>query len=298
MLGSPIRHSLSPVLHNAAFAAVGLDALFLAFEVDEAGGPAALRGAAALGLMGLSITMPLKDVTARTCDRLSPAAARLAAVNCVVICDGQLEGHNTDGAGFVDSLRVDHGVDPTGQRVVVLGAGGAARSIVAAVAEAGAADIAVVNRTHSKAEQAAALGGRVGSLDDVAAAAIVVNATSVGMGAADRAAPGVMPCDPSLLGAGQVVVDVVVHPVDTPWLVAARDRGALGIDGVGMLVHQAAHAFRHWTGMDAPVDVMAGAARAHLTLGQGLGGQGLGSQGLGVQDPGLQRPGPERPGLR
>ena len=208
--------------------------------------------------------MPLKDVTARTCDTLSPAAERLAAVNCVVIRDGRLEGHNTDGAGFVDSLRVDHGVDPAGQRVVVLGAGGAARSIVAALAEAGAADVVVVNRTRSKAEQAAALGGRVGSLDDVASAGIVVNATSVGMGAADRAGPGVMPCDPSLLGAGQVVVDVVVHPVDTPWLVAARERGALGIDGVGMLVHQAAHAFRHWTGRDAPVDVMAAAARAHL----------------------------------
>ena len=90
-----------------------------------------------------------------------------------------------------------------------------------------------------------------------------------------------MPCDPSLLGAGQVVVDVVVHPVETPWLVAARNRGALGIDGVGMLVHQAAHAFRRWTGRDAPVDVMAAAARAHLALDQG---------------PGLQRPGPQRPG--
>lgn len=275
MLGSPIRHSLSPALHNAAFAAVGLDAMFLAFEVDEEGGAAALRGAAALGLLGLSITMPLKDVTARTCDTLSPPAERLAAVNCVVIADGRLAGHNTDGAGFVDSLRVDHGVDPAGQRVAVLGAGGAARAIVAAVAEAGAADVAVVNRTRSKAEEAAALGGRVGSLDDVASAGIVVNATALGMGATDRGDPGVMPCDPALLGAGQVVVEIVVHPVDTPWLVAARDRGALGIDGVGMLVHQAAHAFRLWTGREAPVGVMAAAARAHLDP---------------LQDPGVQPP--------
>jgi shikimate dehydrogenase len=265
VLGSPVAHSLSPVLHNAAFAAVGLDAAFVAFDVDEAAAPAALRGAAALGLLGLSVTMPLKDVTARTCDSLTDQAARLGAVNCVVIRDGRLVGHNTDGDGFVAALAQDHGVGLAGRRVVVLGAGGAARSIIAAVASAGAADVAVVNRTPAKAEQAAALGGRVGSLADVPAADVVVNATSVGMGArpgSDR--PEDLPCDPALLHAGQVVVDVIVHPVDTAWLVAARRQGALGIDGVGMLVHQAAHAFRHWTGLDPPVDVMTAAARAHL----------------------------------
>ena len=280
MLGSPIRHSLSPVLHNAAFAAVGLDALFLAFEVDEDDGAEALRGAAALGLLGLSITMPLKDVTARTCDTLSPAAERLAAVNCVVIRDGRLEGHNTDGAGFVDSLRVDHGVDPAGQRVVVLGAGGAARVDRGRPGRGG--------RRRRRRREPHPFEGRAGRR--ARGAGRLARRRGVGRHRRERhlgghgrtgsAGPGVMPCDPSLLGAGQVVVDVVVHPVDTPWLVAARERGALGIDGVGMLVHQAAHAFRHWTGRDAPVDVMAAAARAHLA-----------SQGPGLQGPGLQRPG-------
>jgi shikimate dehydrogenase len=263
VLGSPINHSLSPVLHNAAFEAAGLDACFLAFDVGENDAPAALRGAAALGMLGLSITMPLKDVTARTCDELSPVAERLAAVNCVVIREGRLLGHNTDGDGFVDALRVDHGVDLAGRRVAVLGAGGAARSIVAAVAAAGAGDVAVVNRTRSRAELAAALGGRVGSFDDVPAADVVVNATSIGMGV-PASEHGPLPTDPGLLHDGQVVVDAVVHPVETAWLAAARQRGALGIDGVGMLVHQAAHAFRLWTGVEPPVPVMAAAARAHL----------------------------------
>ncbi len=234
-----------------------------AFDVDATRAEAALRGAAALGFGGLSITMPLKDVTARVCDVVHPAAAHLGAVNCVVVRpEGTLEGHNTDGAGFIDSLRVDHGVDVVEATVVVLGAGGAARAVVAAVAQSGAADVVVVNRTPGRsliASELAGPAGRVGSFDDISAAAIVVNATSVGMGGT-----GDLPCDPALLHPGQVVIDLVYHPVETAWLVAAQSAGATTVDGVGMLVHQAAHAFRLWTGVDAPVDVMRAAARARL----------------------------------
>ena len=214
-----------------------------------------------MGLAGLSITMPLKDVTARVCDELTPDAARLGAVNCVVIDAGRLIGHTTDGAGFLDTLPCSIG----GRRVVVLGAGGAARAVVAAVAAAGAADVAVVNRSRGRGTEAAALGGAVGRLggpDDIPAADLVVNATSVGMGGT-----GELPCPPPLLHEGQLVVDLVYHPVDTAWLVAARRQGATTLDGVGMLVHQAAHAFRLWTGQEAPVGVMEAAARARLAGG-------------------------------
>ena len=159
VLGSPVRHSLSPVLHNAAFAALGLDWAFVAFEVQEAAAEAALRGAAALGLGGLSITMPLKDVTARVCDELSLEAARLGAVNCVAIVDGpprrpQHRRRRVRRRAAVG--RVD------GQRVVVLGAGGAARAVVAAVAAAGVAEVIVVNRSAERGERGGGAGRLVG----------------------------------------------------------------------------------------------------------------------------------------
>lgn len=267
VLGSPVRHSLSPVLHNAAFAALGLDWAYVAFEVREAEAEPALRGAAALGLAGLSITMPLKDVAARVCDELSPRAATLGAVNCVVISSGRLIGHSTDGDGFLDALPVP----VRGERVVVLGAGGAARAVVAAVAGAGAAEVVVVNRTADRGERAAALAGgagRLGTRDDVPDAQIVVNATSVGMGGAGGGAgTGALPCPAPLLHRGQTVVDLVYHPVETAWLAAARGRGATAVDGVGMLVHQAAHALGLWTGLDPPLGVMEAAARARLATG-------------------------------
>jgi shikimate dehydrogenase len=255
VLGSPIRHSLSPVLHGAAFAALGMDWVCLAFDVDEERAPDAFRGLAALGFAGASVTMPLKDVAHRAVDVLDPAAERLGAVNCVsVLDDGRLAGHNTDGAGFLDALPEP----PAGRRAVVLGAGGAARAVIAALAEAHA-DIVVVNRTVAKGARAAALGGRLGTIEDVAGADLVVNATSIGMGGT-----GELPCDPALLHEGQVAIDLVYHPVETAWLVAAREQGATAVDGVGMLVHQAAHAFRHWTGTEPPVAAMEAAARAAL----------------------------------
>ncbi len=262
VLGSPIAHSLSPALHNAAFAALGLDWVFVAFDVDLDHGQEALRGAAALGLRGLSITTPLKDLAAHVCDELSSEAARLGAVNCIVIRHGRLLGFNTDGDGLVDALRMDHRVELRARRAVVLGAGGAARSVIAALGVAEVAEVAVVNRTPSRAEAASLLAtgaGRVGSAADIARADIVVNATSVGMGGT-----GGLPCDPELLRSGQVVVELVVHPVETAWLKAARQHGATAVDGVGMLAHQAARAFRLWTGAEPPVALMLAAARSQL----------------------------------
>ena len=254
-----MRHSLSPAIHNAAFAAAGLDWAFVAFDVRPGDLPGVLAAMGPLGLRGLSVTMPLKEVTAAAVDRLTPAAAELGAVNTVVVGPHGLTGDNTDGVGFVDALRP---WDPAGCRCAVLGAGGAARAVVRALGAAGAADVVVVNRTAERAARAAALAGaagRVGSAGDLEAAELIVNATPVGMEATPGA--GGLPLDEAVLHAGQRVVDLVYHPLRTPLLDAAARRGALTIDGVGMLVHQAGYAFRAWTGLTPPLGAMEAAAR-------------------------------------
>jgi shikimate dehydrogenase len=172
-----------------------------------------------------------------------------------------LVGHNTDGDGFVDALRADAGVDPEGRRVAVVGAGGAARSVVEALGRAGAADVAVVNRTPDRAAAAAALAGsvgRVGTRADLTAAELVVNATSVGMGTDE------LPFDVGLLRVGQVVADLVYLPMQTALLRGAAAAGAQVVDGLGMLIHQAARQFTLWTGVEAPVAAMRSAAEAEL----------------------------------
>jgi shikimate dehydrogenase len=259
VIGTPIGQSLSPAIHNAAFRAASLDWLFAAFDVAPGQAATALAGMRALGLGGLSVTMPHKADAADAVDVLTSAAERLHAVNTVVPRpDGGLEGHNTDGGGFVDSL-LEAGIEVPGRRCVVLGAGGAARALVVALADSKAEEVVVVNRSAGPAAVAAALAGdrgRVGTTADIAAAELLVNATSVGMGSAE------LPVRPESLRAGQVVADIVVHPLDTAFLQAARAAGATTVDGLGMLVHQAARAFTLWTGVVAPVDVMRQAARA------------------------------------
>lgn len=261
VIGSPVRHSLSPALHNAAFAASGADWVYTAFEVAPGRAADALAAVRVLGLGGLSVTMPHKEDVAAAVDELDPAAAALRSVNTVVrLSDGRLRGHSTDGAGFVASLAAA-GVDVAGARVTVLGAGGAARAVVDAVARAGAGDIAVVNRSLDRAIACAALGGtvgRVGGEADVAGSELLVNATSIGMGTVE------LPVDPTALHAGQVVADLVYHPVRTALLVAAEAAGARTVDGLGMLVHQAALQQQLWLGRSPDVAVMRDAALREL----------------------------------
>lgn len=263
VIGSPVTHSMSPTIHNAGFAALGLDWAYVAFEVAPGEATAALAAMRTLGIAGFSVTMPHKLDVAAAVDELTPAAAALGAVNCVQrTAEGRLVGHNTDGDGFVDSLRAA-GVEPSGARAVLVGAGGAARSVAVALAAAGVADLAVVNRTADKAQLVADLAGGVGRVGDapvdVPAADLVVNATSIGMGA-----DGGLPVDPGWLRAGQAVADLVYHPLETPLLAAARAAGATPVDGLGMLVWQAARQFALWTGCEAPVGAMDAAARAAL----------------------------------
>jgi shikimate dehydrogenase len=257
VIGDPVRHSLSPVLHNAAYRELGLDWVYVAFEVPAGGAAAALAGARALGLVGLSVTMPHKEAAAEACDACSPDATVLRSVNTVTVGpDGRLLGDSTDGEGFLRCLRAA-GHEPSGASVLVLGAGGAARAVALALRRAGA-HVRVAAR---RPEAAAAVRDAEPVLWEERAAAaatadLIVNATPVGMAG-----------DPALVvtpPGGAVVADLVYHPRDTPLLRAARDAGAATVDGLGMLVHQAALQVERWTGCPAPIDAMRVAAEAAL----------------------------------
>ncbi len=259
-IGDPIAHSMSPLLHQAAFDALGLDWVSVAFRVPQGAVDAALRGMRALGIAGFSVTMPHKADVAAHLDELTPLAERLGSVNCVTNRDGRLVGDSTDGAGLLEALRRGAGVDPSGRRAAVIGAGGAARAAVVALADAGATDVVVVNRTPARAESAAALAGpvgRVGQPEELEAAEVVVHATPAGMaGAGDGRTLAGAPDYARFLHPGQVVMDLVYVPAQTPLLAAAAERGAATVGGIGMLVHQAALAIEQWTGRRAPVERM------------------------------------------
>lgn len=266
VIGDPVRHSLSPAIHNAGFRAVDLDWAYLAFEVPAGAGGAAVDAVRALGIDGLSVTMPLKAEVAAAVDRLSPSAEALGAVNTVVREGSVLVGENTDGEGFVNALRLDENVEVAGLRCFVVGAGGAARAVIRALGEAGAAEIVVAARRPEAAAEVVRLApgvARVGTAEEADAADLVVNATPVGMGEVVDLDPA-LPVEEARLGSGQVVVDLVYHPLVTPLLHAARRRGAVAVNGVGMLLHQAAIAFRLWTGEDAPLEAMSAAVLAEL----------------------------------
>lgn len=293
VIGDPVEHSLSPVLHNAAFAALSLDWVYVALPVAAGQVGAAIAGMRSLGLAGLSVTMPHKAAVAAEMDELSPTATQLGVVNTVMRRGSVLVGDSTDGAGLLAALLADHRWQPAGRRCVVLGNGGAARAVIVALAGAGAAKVSVVARRPEAAAMAAALAGPAGEVTSIGAvgdADLIVNATSVGMigsGAApdhDLPIPSVSICqsagmtgpgsprdhdlplhlDRSRLGGGQLVVDLIYAPAETPLLAAARLAGARVANGLGMLIHQAALQFRLWTGEDPPIEVMSAAAATFL----------------------------------
>lgn len=237
--------------------------MLVAFEVAPGAAGAAVAAARTLGLGGLMVTMPHKADVISHLDAVTDRARALGAVNSIAWEGDQLVGDNTDGAGLVASLRQDQGIEVPGLSCVVLGAGGAARSVVWALAEAGATEVVVVNRTADRARVAAELAGpvgRVGTVAEVAEAQLVINATSVGMGA-DPGDIGAVPVPVNLLRSGQVVVDLVYQPLETPLLRAATAAGAVAVDGLGMLVHQAALSIERWIGEAADVAAMSAAAR-------------------------------------
>ena len=194
------------------------------------------------------------------CDDVTDAARVLRAVNCVYWDGDQVVGDNTDGDGFVRGLEADLGVSVAGLHCAIVGAGGAAGAIAHRLGTSGASRVTVINRTPAKAKAVVALAGDVGAvgeIGDLAAADVVVNATPLGMADTEHAAE--MPFDVALLGAETVVADLIYHPLETPLVAAARQRGLLAQNGLPMLVHQAVAQFEHWTGQPAPVAAMAAA---------------------------------------
>lgn len=274
IFGYPVEHSLSPAMHNAAFAALGLDSVYIPWKVGVEDFPTALQAARKMeNFGGGNVTVPHKERAAQLCDGLSPEAEALGAVNTLVAQDGRLFGHNTDGAGFLCSL-VEEGFDPKGKRVLILGAGGAAKAVAFALAWAGAAELTIANRTLERAEALAALlRGRslrcqILALDlhnkplapAIASADLVVNATSIGLRPED---PSPIDCGP--LSPRALAVDLIYNPRETAFLKEAGRRGLRVQNGLGMLLYQGAAAFELWTKEAAPLEAMRAALRRKVS---------------------------------
>jgi shikimate dehydrogenase len=267
ILGQPVRYSLSPRLHNAAFAAVGLDASYEAREVAPEELGQAIEAMRMRGFLGANVTAPHKAAACQLMDEVSAEARALGVINTIVPRDGQLLGDNTDAAGLAAWLRRE-GIDARGAEAVVLGAGGAARATVMALGQLGARSARVLNRTPERAEMlvydlqphVGDLRLSWGALEEAATprvepARLVVNATSLGH---HGSAPSV---DASWYSPESVAIELVYNPPETAFLTAARAAGARAENGLGMLVHQAALAFERWTGERAPLEVYWAAAR-------------------------------------
>ncbi len=262
VIGDPVAHSLSPRLHNRAYAALGVDLRYGAFRVPMGELQPAILGARALGFRGLSVTTPHKDDAARFSDQRSDDVELLGAANTIIFLSSVVVAESTDGQGLIDDLAINRDFSPKGERCVVLGAGGAARAIVLALTRAGASEVIVVNRSEKRGHEAIAVAperARLGTLGDIANATLVVNATSIAL----QHDAGQSARDDALrladtLHQGQIAVDISYKPAKTAFLEIAEERGADIRNGLGMLVHQAAAQVHLFTGFAAPVDEMWG----------------------------------------
>lgn len=260
VIGWPVSHSLSPVIQNAAFRAAALDWVYVALPVAPQAVEGAVAGIRALGIAGVNVTMPHKRAVMPHLDEVAGEAELAGAVNTIVRSGDRLIGANTDGAGFVRFLEREAAFAPQGRRVLILGAGGAARSLAASLGAVGA-EVTIAARRSEETEALAALAGAAacgwGDRQKAAREAdLVINATPVG-------ADGVQsPLDAAFATPGHLVVDLVYAPPVTPLLAAARRGGARSYNGLGMLLHQAALAFELWTGVPAPIEAMSAAAVA------------------------------------
>jgi len=269
VIGDPIEHTMSPIMHNSAFREMDLDYVYTAFRVrgEELG--EAIRGMRALNIRGLNVTIPHKVAVIPYLDEVDPLAQKIGAVNTIVNNNGILTGHNTDASGFLRAL-LDKGIDPQDKNVLVIGAGGASRAVSHILAEQGA-KLIILNRAE-ELDWAYNLAKRVGELSEtnieagelnratitryISTTDILVNTTSVGMSPDTSRTP----VDTDLLRKEMVVFDIVYNPNETRLLKEASAIGAQTIRGIDMLAWQGALAFEKWTGVQAPVDLMRGKA--------------------------------------
>ncbi|MEK6692287.1 MAG: shikimate dehydrogenase [Nitrospirota bacterium] len=260
IFGYPVEHTLSPYMHNAAFEAMGLDYCYIPFRVRPENLKTAINSIKALSLQGVNITIPHKEAIIPYLDELDREAELIGAVNTVLNKEKRLIGYNTDGRGFVRSLREDGRIDPRGKKIMIIGAGGAARAIAFTLAIEGAGKIFIKDIIEEKAKELSSaisnkisaeaiyikdLKDRIGDVD------ILINATPLGMKKEDP-----LPVLPELLSQGLIVYDIVYNPPETPLLKEAKKRGAKTLGGLGMLLYQGALSFKIWTGQEPPVDVM------------------------------------------
>ncbi len=275
VIGWPIAHSLSPVMQNAALQKAGMDFAYIALPVAPADLPEAVRGLRALGFRGFNVTIPHKTAIIPLLDEVDAAARAIGAVNTVVLEEGRLKGCNTDAAGFIGALEA-RSFSLAGKRVVLLGAGGAARAVLWGLFQAGAAEIVIGVRNPQKARPLAEEFSRYGTIrlfewheesfrHAVRAAELVVNATSLGMAPEIEAAP---PIPWEEVQPGTFFYDIIYTPAETSFLRRAAAQGCPVLNGEGMLVGQGAAAFKLWTGKTADFAVMAEALHGALERGR------------------------------
>ena len=264
IIADPIRHSISPLMHNTAFGALGIDGVYVAFETPEARFDAGVRGLKALGIQGFNVSMPYKRRIMDYLDEISPAAQLSGAVNTVVREGDCYVGHLTDGTGFLQALATE-GIDIAGKKLVILGKGGAATAICVQAALDGAAKITIFNRSDASENaelirkatgcqaEAYAIADTTTLRQALAEADLLVNATNVGMGSLQGQC--LIP-DASYFHQDLFVADIIYNPKKTALLSMAEQAGLPTANGLGMLLYQGAEAFRLWTGQDMPVDVV------------------------------------------
>ncbi|MCD6325441.1 shikimate dehydrogenase [Candidatus Bathyarchaeota archaeon] len=273
LLGDPVEHSLSPCFQNAAFQHLSLDFIYLAFTVKAEDLRSAILGVRSLGFYGLNVTMPHKISVIQYLDELDENAEKIKSVNTILNRDGRLIGYTTDGIGALNALKYN-GVNPGGKKIVILGAGGASRSVSFALAKE-AEELVILNRTVARAEKLVSdvrhlivrsekirWGGLTEEniRKELREADILINATPVGMSPNEDETP----VNKKYLHPDLAVFDLVYHPLETKLLKEARMVGAKTINGLSMLIHQGAASFEIWTGIKAPIEVMMKAAEEEL----------------------------------
>lgn len=270
LIGQPVEHSISPQMHNEAFRQLGLDYVYLAFDIAPEDLKGAVEGLKKIGIRGFNVTMPHKTALVELVDELTPAAQIAGACNTIINEDGHLIGHTTDGIGFMDAAR-DAGYDLKGKTMTILGCGGAATAIIAQAALDGVPEIMIFNRPGGASfARAAVFAEKVSAMSDcrvsthsladhddlhraVAGSDILVNATNVGM------APDTDGCpipDASFFRPGLIVGDIIYNPRETKLLKMAREAGCFAFNGLYMLLFQGAASFRCWTGREMPVEII------------------------------------------
>ncbi len=269
LLGSPVAHSISPQMHNEAFRQLGLDYVYLAFDIKPEDLKTTVEGLNTAGICGFNLTMPLKVHILPLLDELTPAARLAGAVNTVIVKNHRLTGHTTDGAGYMRSLS-EKGHHIIGKKMTLLGAGGAAAAICVQAALDGVSAIDMFKRKNSSWDKAAAFCSRTAEetgchirlmdmdnssllAESISESAILTNATSVGMSPDCSVSP--IP-DASMLHGNLIVSDIIYNPKETLLLKQARTQGCPCLNGLYMLLYQGAEAFRCWTGQEMPVELI------------------------------------------